>query len=231
MSNDAIGWHSDHAAAFDSNYRRSRAFKEREAVWTALIGAHGHPDADVLDAGCGSGVFSFIAARSVRSVLGIDGSAEMIAICNARGSEPATANIAFEVARLDDFIARGEGRFDLVLCSSVLEYVDDFWRTLEGLRGMLKPGGVLIFSMPNGMSLYRRLERLIYAVSGRPSYYAHVRHVPTPQAVASGLALRNLEILTMRFYARVPVVSPMAQISGRADLAHNLFVVACRPRK
>lgn len=39
--------------------------------------------------------------------------------------------------------------FDLILCLDVLEHLLDPWQTLQRLRGLLRPGGQLIVSLPN----------------------------------------------------------------------------------
>lgn len=41
------------------------------------------------------------------------------------------------------------GQFDVVLCLDVLEHLVDPWQTLQRLRGLLRPGGCIIVSVPN----------------------------------------------------------------------------------
>jgi SAM-dependent methyltransferase len=55
---------------------------------------------------------------------------------------------------LVDFVARGEqlplgdARFDLVLCTQMLEYVSQPGLVVEEIRRVLRPGGVLLLSAP-----------------------------------------------------------------------------------
>ena len=227
---DAVAWHSSIAQDFDAKYAASPAFRERFAIWCALIERYARPQSQVLDAGCGSGVFSAHAAKITASVLGFDGSAEMIALTEGRAARDGLDNCRFEVAALEDLGVLGTRSFDLILCSSVLEYVEDYWRAFDWLAGALRPGGTILFSMPNGASLYRRAERLAFKLTGRPAYYAHVSNVPTAGEIRVGLARRGFEIRSCQYYAAAPLMSPLARALGRADLADNLFVIACGRR-
>ena len=102
---------------------------------------------NVLDAGCGDGKLTFWVAQQVKkgSVLGIDSSPSMIRLCNEKLKEtsvPAT----FAVMDLHD--VDFENRFDLVFSNSVLHWVKETDRVLEGLYKSLKPGGSLGLQFP-----------------------------------------------------------------------------------
>jgi 2-polyprenyl-6-hydroxyphenyl methylase/3-demethylubiquinone-9 3-methyltransferase len=224
---DAVDWHSRIATNFDAKYSHSPSFQERFQRWSELLRLYVNGASDVLDAGCGSGVFSEIAAKSARSVLGFDASAEMIAIANARKARAKLTNATFAVAPLGDQAVLGHRVFDIILCSSVLEYVDNYWVSFEWLAAALKPGGVILFSMPNGASLYRKAERLAHAATGRPAYYAYVKNTPRVGEVEAGLSRRGFKITSLQYYAPAPLLSPIARGVGRADLADNLFLIAC----
>ena len=224
---DAVDWHSRIATDFDAKYSHSPSFQERFQRWSELLLLYVNAESDVLDAGCGSGVFSEIAARTARSVLGFDASAEMIAIANARKARANLSNTTFAVAPLGDKTVLGGRAFDIILCSSVLEYVDDYWASFDWLAAALKPDGVILFSMPNGASLYRKAERLAHAITGRPAYYAYVRNTPHVGEVEAGLSRRGFRIASLQYYAPAPLLSPIARSVGRPDLADNLFLIAC----
>jgi 2-polyprenyl-3-methyl-5-hydroxy-6-metoxy-1,4-benzoquinol methylase len=228
---DAVAWHSRIAKEFDAAYARSPAFRERLAVWSGLIERYADPNGDVLDAGCGSGVLSCLAARGARSVLGFDASPEMVELAEARRQREGLANATFRVARLEDSDILAGRQFGLILCSSVLEYVNDYWHSVSWLATALAPTGVLVFSMPNGSSLYRRAERIAFRLTGRPVYYTHVRNVPRLGEVRAGLAARGLEVLALSYYAATPLLSSLARRANLQELADNLFVVACRRSK
>jgi len=225
---DAVGWHQQLGRQFEQGYDRSSAFKERLGVWSGLIERFGAPDVDVLDAGCGPGVLSAVAARRCRSVRGFDASTAMVELAQARAAREKVGNAVFEVARLGDPHILAGRSFGLVLCSSVLEYIDDLDAALDWLVSALTTGGVLVVSMPNGGSLYRRLERVVFRATGRPRYLAHVRHVPTPERFAGLLMARGLTVEERRTYAAAPFVGQPVRFLVGGERIDNLVVIAAR---
>ncbi|EJW09781.1 Methyltransferase type 11 [Rhodovulum sp. PH10] len=225
---DAVDWHQQLGRRFEEGYERSRAFRERLEVWSDLIRSYSAPGADVLDAGCGPGVLAGIAARMNRSVHGFDASSEMVALARARAGREQIANATFEVASLGDPQLLAGRTFGLVLCSSVLEYIADIDTALDWLAARTTDGGVFILSLPNGRSLYRRAERLVFGLIGRPRYYAHVRHTPLPETVDALLERRGFLIEARHSYAGTPLISAPARRIGLAQYADNLLVAAAR---
>jgi SAM-dependent methyltransferase len=51
-------------------------------------------------------------------------------------------------------------QFEFILCADILEHLRDPAGILRQLRGLLRPGGVLIASLPNSGNLYFRLNVL-----------------------------------------------------------------------
>lgn len=93
----------------------------------------------VLDYGCGTGATTQALER-IGQVEGIDPSAQAIAFCRDRGME----NI--RLLKAGDLPA--EEAFDLATCLDVLEHHDDDLALLRALRGAIKPGGVLMVTVP-----------------------------------------------------------------------------------
>jgi len=56
----------------------------------------------------------------------------------------------FEILRgnANDLVAFPDGRFDAVLCNSVLEHDPRFWRTLAEIRRVARPGAVVAIGVP-----------------------------------------------------------------------------------
>jgi 2-polyprenyl-3-methyl-5-hydroxy-6-metoxy-1,4-benzoquinol methylase/glycosyltransferase involved in cell wall biosynthesis len=155
----AIAYHETLAAGWEARYTRGGLRRRALFFETAIL-----PRLSLagrwLDAGCGSGYFSRLLARSGAEVLGVDGSSAMIEAANqlthrAHGD----GAVSFEVGVVESLPAK-LGPFDGVLCLSVLEYVDDPDRTLGCLADLLAPGGRLVLSVPNRNSTLRGLQRL-----------------------------------------------------------------------
>ena len=227
-SRDAIQWHSDIASAFDAKYRGSPAFRERYALWTALIDRFGARDHVVLDLGCGSGIFATYAAKRGAQVIALDGSDQMLALATRKAEQERLNNIRFVHSTLEEAPALGLPLVDLLLCSSVLEYSGRLDRDLHFISSSLKPGGVLLVSMPNAQSLYRRVERWAYRWFGVPRYYGCVKTITGETAFKGVLARHSLEVLDTRFYGAIGWFGGAMRMLGLARYADSLVVFACR---
>ena len=100
---------------------------------------------NVLDVGCGNGSISFPVASLGHRLLGIDTSQESIEYANKRNT---FTNAHFMV---HDLINQPlSERFDLVICSEVLEHLQNPGPLVRSMAGVLKPGGLLVITVPNG---------------------------------------------------------------------------------
>jgi 2-polyprenyl-6-hydroxyphenyl methylase/3-demethylubiquinone-9 3-methyltransferase len=205
-TSDPIEFHTHVTQHFDSLYQTSPAFRERFEVWSRLIDRYSHPDNTVLDVGCGTGVFSFYAAERNGRVIGVDGSSGMIEQCRQKHSDLGGGNLKFIEANITTLTEKGIAPADIVLCSSVLEYLPDFDASLEILRGLVTEGGIMIVSMPCSASYYRKLERIVYALTGRPRFYRYVKCRVGDAEVAEKLTQYGFELIERQYFARPRIV-------------------------
>jgi 2-polyprenyl-6-hydroxyphenyl methylase/3-demethylubiquinone-9 3-methyltransferase len=223
---DSVEWHERIGEQFSARYENSAAFRERLAVWSALVEQNVRLGAAVLDAGCGPGALACVAAQRAR-VTAVDASPAMLAISRRRA---AAAGVELDtlLGSIGDADLLAGRRFDVILCSSVLEYMDDLDAALDWLILRLAPGGALLASMPNGAALYRRAERLAFRLAARPRYYAFVRHTPSLSSFAATLARHGLTADESRFYAGPR--SLRLALPGRlwTQSVENLYVVVAR---
>lgn len=132
-----------------------------------------------LDYGCGTGLYSRWLAHQGISVTALDVSEEML----RRGRQLSKElPITFEKAS-DEAIA-AHAPYDAIISLSVLEYIKDWQHTLLALNAAMKPGSVLVLSVPNPQGGVRKLESLIYRIKhatkgklfgNRGDYLAHQR--------------------------------------------------------
>ncbi|HEX4972038.1 MAG TPA: methyltransferase domain-containing protein [Steroidobacteraceae bacterium] len=104
------------------------------------------PGMRVLDVGCGAGDVSFLAATLVGatgSVVGVDRSAEAIALAKRRSADVGLANVSFVTQDLQDLAT--EARFDAIVGRLVLMYFPEPAVALSRLLQLLVPGGVVAF--------------------------------------------------------------------------------------
>ncbi|MDO8450875.1 MAG: class I SAM-dependent methyltransferase [Rhodoferax sp.] len=97
----------------------------------------------ICDLGCGRGWLSDYLSR-FGSVTAVDFSQE--AVHSATSRYP---NIEFICANVLNYSP--SKKFDLVLSSEVIEHIDDQTRYAEVISSILKPGGLLLMTCPNGL--------------------------------------------------------------------------------
>ena len=152
-------FHDGLAAYWNDGYQRG-GLKKRIAFVRKMLSSSVIPGQRWLDAGCGGGILTLELSKLGARGLAVDGSTQMI---NAaiREVKPLCENFAFERIVSISTINIADASFDGVLCSSVVEYVDNVDDALFELNRVLKNGGTLILSVPNKNSLIRRVQKLI----------------------------------------------------------------------
>jgi 2-polyprenyl-6-hydroxyphenyl methylase/3-demethylubiquinone-9 3-methyltransferase len=198
---DGVDFHSQIATEFAEQYAAEPEFRERRQVWTELIERLAVPEGRAVDVGCGAGTLTLVAARNSAHVVGIDGSLPMLELARQALEDGGADNVEFRQGRIEELDALGLEPADLVLCSSVLEYVENLDAALGHLADLTRPGGHLVISMPNALSPVRFLERVAYALIRRPAYLRFVHHRSSPADLARRLAPAGLRPVDSRFYA------------------------------
>lgn len=119
-------------------------FEGRRAVIWALLDRAGMTAQGaglrILDAGCGTGR-NLIEFGSLGEASGIDSSPEAIDFCRRRGVLGATEG------RLES-LPFGDGSFDLILATDVLEHLEDDRSVMGELRRVAAPGARLLVTVP-----------------------------------------------------------------------------------
>jgi 2-polyprenyl-3-methyl-5-hydroxy-6-metoxy-1,4-benzoquinol methylase len=124
------------------------------AVWAALdpLVGTGERPLRVLDVGGGSGMFAVPLARLGHEVTVVDPSADALATLQRRATTDGVGRqvrgVQGDGDRLAEVLA-GEEPYDLALCHSVLEVVDDPAATLRQVAQALRPGGTVSIATAN----------------------------------------------------------------------------------
>ena len=164
------------ATSWEQKYRRAGSMRNRTELFCREVAAQSG-DAKVLDFGCGSGDISYHLGRAGFEVTGVDRSVEMIVRARQRfggdgirfelvgRGESATLHLPFE-----------DGSFDVVVASSVFEYLSDPENVLRELARVTRCGGRLVSTVPNILHPVRWLEcveRMFGVCVGRrvPAWY------------------------------------------------------------
>lgn len=117
----------------------------------------GRAKLEILDIGCGTGdQITVPLAQRGHEVLGVDMHEESIEKAKAANTLP---NLAFSTSSLEDLIASGR-RFDVIVCSEVLEHVHEPVAFLSALRQLVHENGFLLLTTPNGYGAYEWMSSL-----------------------------------------------------------------------
>lgn len=177
MSKNIFEMFSEMSSDFDEKYRKDKNFFQRVGCWTEAISKYVKEDALVYDIGCGSGIFSFFMASKGAKVIGIDGSKGMINLCNQKlidtiGKESRQLQFVQQVLPLPEPVSFEKG--ELIICSSVFEYIKDTDQMITTFKSLLNNHGMLLLSVPNKNSIYRKAEKIAFAFLNKPAYLRHV---------------------------------------------------------
>lgn len=194
----------------------------------------------VLDFGCGPGLMSLAFAELGYDVTGVDGAQGMAEAAERERRRRGILNAQFRRmdARAIDLPAAS---FDAIVCSSVIEYIEDDDALLRALAAALRPGGFLLISAPYSASVTGHVEdwfrrfRSYMSMAGRKHLSFSLRrysrrgfvamldrvgfenfsctHFELPGAGALGVPLSRLRFLGVMML----VVARKAASAGRAN--------------
>lgn len=102
-------------------------------------------DAEIIDIGCGDGNFLlYLKKRGYKNLYGIDPSTESIRILKEKGIAGSVGNIFDEISKEFE-----EKRFDVVVCTEVLEHIYALKDAMVHLDKYLKSDGMLYIDVPS----------------------------------------------------------------------------------
>jgi SAM-dependent methyltransferase len=133
LSIDDSAYYNDQRPEFSHAIRRAQAKGYRK----------------VLDIGCGSGNFLNHARKAGLDPSGMELNEKAAAAAAAKGHP------IFPGILTADFAEEQAGRFDMVTLFQVVEHLADPVGILRLARHLVRPGGTLMFSVPNSRGLYQ----------------------------------------------------------------------------
>lgn len=232
-SDSAVRFFDTAADRFVELYRSKAAFRDRLALFTASVARVVSVPGKVVDFGCGPGVIALALARMGHEVLAVDGAPTMIEVARASAERSGLqTRMKFAVMDAADMSLESNA-YDCVVCSSVLEYVDDDSRLVAELVNAVRPGGYLIISVPQAMSIVAMINKLVrplvYLFRSQQRTDLFRRRKYTSKRLFQLLNAAGLTDLT-RTYFEAPIPGPVGVALSRSRMiGAMLLVVGYKP--
>ena len=172
--------------------RRVEALKRyNRFLWDLVqpfVGRH------VLEIGSGTGLMTRYLAQRER-VLATDIDREYVELLSRQFADNPNVSVRqLDLATLDGDAGENgipHHAFDTVVCSNVLEHIQDDHRALVALREVLEPGGRVVLIVPALQGLYGEIDRAIH------HYRRYSRDEITAKLRAAGLEVEHLSYFNM----------------------------------
>ncbi len=152
----------------------------------------------VLDAGCGTGEFSRLASAQGARVVAFDLGCGLVSQAQGKASD-----LWGVVGDLTD-APFSEGVFDYIICSETLEHTATPQRAVGELCRLLKPGGVLVITVPN--RLWGWAPHVARWLRLRP--YHGYEHWLTLTQLRRWVREDNCEVISAWGFNIVPMIMP-----------------------
>lgn len=121
-------------------------FTYRELL--SLLQKHSLDTKKILDIGCGVGTIDFYLVKKGADVLGIDISQNAILIARKNAQNFSLNKKArFEAVNFPESVPKG--KFDIIVCSEVLEHLKQDKTAITKIKNLLQNGGMVIASSPS----------------------------------------------------------------------------------
>ncbi len=147
-------------------------------------------DKNILDVGCGSGVYSVdFARRGARRVLGIDLSDNMLGLARQEAQRHEVADRC-EFVRADFMELDVKDKFDVSIAMGVLDYVPEQVAFLRKMAALTT--GKVIVAFPGHSLLREPARRLRYKLAGKGEVYLYGRDDVERIATEAGLRDRDI---------------------------------------
>ena len=112
----------------------------------------------LLDVGSDLGSQTLAASRRVRLAVGFDVRKERVLLAQKRKKDGKVSNVFFSIGNAEEPWPFGDGAFDVLLMSDVLEHLENEKKALEEGYRVLRQEGVLLLVLPNKETTWKKKQ-------------------------------------------------------------------------
>jgi 2-polyprenyl-3-methyl-5-hydroxy-6-metoxy-1,4-benzoquinol methylase len=186
------------AEEFDARMNRYEVTKRLRIVFEEALTGHDLRGRRLLDAGCGTGLFSRVAVERGAAVTSLDvGHRLLEQVARKTQSERVVGDVA--ALPFDD------GTFDYVICTEVIEHTLEPERAVTELVRVLRPGGTLVLTTPN--KVWHPAIRLATKLRLRP--YEGIENWVSFRGLRRWLERSGMELTRYGGFNALPFVHPI----------------------
>lgn len=194
-----------------------KLWRVRTASAIDTVRAHLPPGGQVLDVGCGTGALACALAETGYQVTGIDLIEGMV----EEGRRQSDKVTWIQAPFADGVVPRAS--FDVVAALGYLEYQERAGKELVRMGRLLKPGGLLLLSVPNTLSAQFAFgaTRALYRFGKEPEEVP-VRHSFTPERLQRLLGMAGFILVDYQWLGGQSVPLALGRQRERAFWSHRI---------
>jgi len=144
-----------------------------------------------LEIGCGTGKNTEWLITKCDKILAIDFSDEMLSIAKQKVTDKKVSFLNIDITGCWDFT---DERFNLVVCSLVLEHIDNIQEVIKKIAGHLTIGGILYIGELHPFKQYTGSKPRFETESGEQIVAAFTHHITDFIEAANNNGLKTIEI-------------------------------------
>lgn len=191
---------------------------ERELVFSMANVKEGEK---VLDAGCGTGIYSIELARKGALVTAIDASSEMLERARDKAGK---AGVVIDFIKADILkLPFSDGSFDLALSGCMLCFVKEREAALLEMKRVMRPGGRVVIALLNRWSPWAFIRRIKGFV--KETVYNRVEFI-SPRGIESSLertGFKDIRFSTCLFFLPINSARYLASAEAHERFGRKLF--------
>ena len=163
-------------------------------LFTAIKSISHYAKGDLLDIGCGNKPYAKILSKYIISYTGLEINQEVKYFGNRADVYGNAKSLKFK-----------DNSFDTILCTEVIEHIDDPFKVLNEIYRVLKPNGILILTAPFSFPVHDKKDYWRFSTQGlkeifHKSGFHDEKIVPVNNTSMTIAILLNIYLFDLGFY-------------------------------